>query len=154
VSAAGGVREVAKLTEGEIPEIVVVISVNAETDPPKKLDLSAASPSFAALMGAVSGSQIRRINFETLQLTRESLRNWVNQANRQGLPMRAYMVEVALDNLTDPEERDRLKNLPTSFKLKDEEVDALRAAGRTLLEESPDFQDLLRSLEETESISP
>jgi len=45
------------------------------------------------------------------------------------------------------EEREYLKRLPTSFKLSDDQVDRLIAAGRNILRESPDYQavlDLLR----------
>jgi hypothetical protein len=43
-----------------LPKHLVVISVNAETEPPHNLDLSAAAPGVTALLNAVSGAQIRR----------------------------------------------------------------------------------------------
>jgi hypothetical protein len=39
-----------------------------------------------------------------------------------------------------------LANLPTSFRLSDEEVDRLRAGARRILTESDDFKKLLRDL--------
>jgi len=146
VAATGGLLEAEAALQREIPSRLVIISVNAETDPPRKLDLSAAAPGFAAMMNAVSGSQIRRYNFETLLLARESLENWVRDANAQGTHVEGYLIEVSFDNLKDPDERRRLKSMPTSFSLDDEQVDALRAAGRRLLAQSPQFQKLLRDL--------
>jgi NTE family protein len=146
LSAAGGLRQVAELTHVTVPPHLVVISVNAETDPPRKLDLSAAAPGFAALMNAVSGSQIRRYNFETLIFAKEATTNWVDQANEEGANIMGYLIEVSFDNIEDADERRELKGLPTSFSLDDDEIDHLRAAGRKLLEQSPDFQRLLTAL--------
>lgn len=43
-------------------------------------------------------------------------------------------------------QRHFFNNLPTSFSLKAEEVDKLKAAGRQLLKANPDFQRLVRKL--------
>jgi NTE family protein len=147
VSAVGGLRKLAEMTHVEMQKHIIIISANAETDPPRKLDLSAAAPGFAAMMGAVSGAQIRRYNFETLLFAREAMQNWIAKANREGAEVMGHVIEVSLDNIRDSDERRALKGIRTSFSLKDEEVDALRAAGRKLLEQSPDFQRLLAALE-------
>jgi NTE family protein len=146
VSTMGGLAEAGRLTHQKVPKHLVVISVNAETAPPRKLDLSSASPGFAAMMSAVSGSQIRRYNFETLLLAEESLSNWIARANAEGLDIEGHLIEVSFDNIRDPERRDRLKNLPTSFSLSDEQVDDLRAAARELLDQSPNFRRLRQVL--------
>jgi NTE family protein len=151
VSVAGGLEELVELANVEMPAHLVVISVNAETDPPDDLDLSAAAPGFAALMNAVSGSQIRRYNFETLVFAREALEAWVSEANRDGVDVMGHMIEVSFDNIEDEDARRALKGIPTSFKLNDEQVDHLRAAGRKLLEQSPDFQRLLEALAQERS---
>ena len=49
--------------------------------------------------------------------------------------------------LEDDEQRSYFKLLPTSFTLKDDDVDRLREAGRSILLESPDFQRLVRQLQ-------
>ncbi len=46
-----------------------------------------------------------------------------------------------------------LNALPTSFSLPDEDVDRLRAAGRTLLRESSAFQGALRAMDWPETAS-
>jgi NTE family protein len=56
------------------------------------------------------------------------------------------MIEVAFDMLDDPEERAYFHELPTSFKLDDEAVDRLIAAGRKMLQESPELGALLERL--------
>ncbi|MEO8740197.1 MAG: patatin-like phospholipase family protein [Casimicrobiaceae bacterium] len=55
-----------------------------------------------------------------------------------------YAIDVSFPELKDKAERDYLNQLPTSFVLKDEEVDRLRAAAAKIILESPDFQRLLK----------
>lgn len=146
ISAGGGLVSTAEILDTQLPEHIVMIAVNAETEPPRTLDLSRAAPSFAAMMRAVSGSQIRRYNFETLVLAREAVRNWTYEAARMGINTKAHVIEVGFENINDPAEKRQLQRLPTSFSLSDRDVDHLRDVGRRLLYESPDFQELLRAL--------
>lgn len=148
VSAAGGLPQTAAALHQKLPRHLIVIAVNAETDPPHKLDLSGAAPGFAAMMNAVSGAQIRRYNFETLIFARESLEHWQNKARADGYEVDAHLIEVSFDNIQDEERRDALKGLPTSFTLDDDEIDALRQAGRDLLQQSPDFQQMLVAIQD------
>ena len=57
-----------------------------------------------------------------------------------------YLIEVKFDALPDEAERAYFIDLPTSFKLSDEEVDKLRDAAHRILTQSEDFQRLLRDL--------
>ena len=61
-------------------------------------------------------------------------------------PVTAHLVEVSFDLSDSEEERDYLKHLPTSFKLSDEQVDRLIAAGRNILRDSPDFKKAIQLL--------
>ena len=60
--------------------------------------------------------------------------------------MTAHFVEVSFDLSDSEEERDYLKHLPTSFKLSDEQVDRLIAAGRKILRESAHFKAALEAM--------
>ena len=128
------------------PDHIVVIIVNAETEPSTKLNMTAVSPDLAATLGLVSGVQIRRANFDTLSLTQQVVRAMGEGLSKKGHPATAHMVEVSFDFSSTEEERDYLKHLPTSFKLSDEQVDRLISAGRNILRESPDFQAVLEAL--------
>jgi NTE family protein len=57
-----------------------------------------------------------------------------------------YVVDVSFAALNDKAERAFLNELPTSFVLKDEEVDRLRAAAAKIVLDSPDFQRLLKDV--------
>jgi NTE family protein len=146
VSTVGGAKAVLEVTQGDVPDHLVLIVVNAETDPNPAIDLSSASPSFASLMSSVSGGQIRRYNFETLMLASEALESWARELSTPERSIAGHMVYVGFDAFEDKEKRRYFKLLPTSFVLTDREVDTLRQAGRELLRASPTFQKLLEQL--------
>jgi len=146
-AAAGGADRFLDDVEVESPEYFIVIVVNAETDPNPKIDLSSASPSFAAMMASVSGSQIRRYNLETLLLAKESVARWGEIfSRRSGTPVQASLIEVSFDSIAQEDQRGYFKLIPTSFVLGDQTVDDLRAAGRKLLRDNPQFQEILKTL--------
>jgi NTE family protein len=147
VTAVGGIETARRVTGAEVPERMVVIVVNAETDPDPAIDLTAAAPSFASLMSSVSGGQIRRYNFETLLLTESLLDQWGRDLSSDEHRVTTHMINVSFDALEDPDERRYFNRLPTSFTLSEKQVDRLREAGRRLLRDSPDFQRLLREFE-------
>lgn len=57
-----------------------------------------------------------------------------------------YAIDVSFAALNDKTERAFLNELPTSFVLKDDEVDRLRAAAGRIIADSPDFQRLLEDI--------
>jgi len=147
LAIVGGIERYNKEMGFAIPDHIVVIVVNAETAPNPKLNMTAVSPGLGATLGLISGVQIHRANFETLDLTQRAVRTIGDKLTKaKGHPVTAHMVEVSFDFSDTKEEADYLKHLPTSFKLKDEQVDRLIAAGRKILRESPDFQDALKAL--------
>ena len=147
VSAAGGAKDLLDRLSVVPPEHFIVIVVNAETDPNPTIDLSAKAPSFAALMGSVSGSQIRRYNLETLLLAEESVKQFSNLFSKEtGKPTEAHLIEVSFDSIGQEDRKKYFKRIPTSFSLKGETVNELRQAGRDLLRLNPLFQDFLRNI--------
>jgi len=147
VEAAGGIEEARKVRGIEsFPKRLVVIVVNAETDPNPAIDLASAAPSFAQLMNSVSGGQIRRYNFETLLLVQSLLDTWSRDLSNRDHPVEYYFVNVSFDNFKDEARRRYFKRLPTSFVLTHRQVDDLEKAGRELLRESREYQKLVEAL--------
>ena len=146
LEAMGSLDMALEAMRAELPDRMVVISVNAETEPDPGINLSAASPGFAATMSTVSGGQIRRYNFETLMLTHQLLKNIEANARESGRPLDTFMVEVSFERLPDAEDRLYFKHIATSFKLSEREVDDLIWVGRDLLLASPEYQRLVRHL--------
>jgi NTE family protein len=60
-----------------------------------------------------------------------------------------YPIDVSFAALTDKAEFDYLNQQPTTFVLAPEAVDRLRAAPGTIIPASPEFQRLLKDLDES-----
>ncbi len=58
-----------------------------------------------------------------------------------------YLVEASLRDIADPKERKKMMEVPTTFKLAPEQVQSLVTAGRSLLDQSPEFQRLVKDLQ-------
>jgi NTE family protein len=144
----GGLQQVLEHGYFGEPRQIVMIVVNAETEREfQERDDGLIATGLATLVGAVSGIQIRSFNFETIELVRTSFEGWAaDLARRRGHPVGFELVDLYFDGLSDPRERAYLRNLPTSFRLPDEAVDRLRAAGRELLRSSPEFQRALAGM--------
>jgi NTE family protein len=146
VAAMGGIEHMRQIDGIATPDHVVVVVVNAETEPDPAIDLSAAAPSLAASLNLVSGSQIRRYNFETMLLSRSAVAEFGSELSTPEKQVTSRLIDVNFADLTDEDEQRYFKRLPTSFVLSDEQVDRLREVGQRLLRESPQFQDLLEIL--------
>jgi NTE family protein len=155
----GSVWESIKGTPAEKVQKVVIIVVNAETEPDKKWDRIEKIPPFGAMSSAYSSIAIERYNEETLALLKESVKSWKNEIKtgrcKGGVVSSGsgscgdidfYVVEVKFDALQDDTERVYFKRLPTSFKLSPERVDQLRDVAHRLLGQSEEYQRLLRDL--------
>jgi NTE family protein len=131
---------------------VLLIVVNAQTEPDLDLeDTGNFFQSLALMAGITSGIQIRRFNFETLELVRTSFERWADRISSAGHPFAFHMAEVSFSHVRDPERRRVLNNLPTSFVLDDEAVDELRGVAREGLRSSEQFQEFLRALQAEET---
>jgi NTE family protein len=149
VLLAGGIFERMQQVGASVPSHIVVIVVNAEVHPKPRFNLAAATPSITTMLSAVSGTQIYSYNFETLELLRESLKDWAATLppSERGQHVQTHVVELAFESLADERERDFFNEVPTTFTLPQATVDRLIAVGRTLLRESREFQGFLAAVE-------
>ena len=58
-----------------------------------------------------------------------------------------YDVHIGFEEVTDPDLRDEVRTLPTSFKLKRTQVDALREAADDALTNSATFNEFLQAMQ-------
>jgi NTE family protein len=132
-------------------DAIAVIVVNAEVHPAPRFDLGAKAPGLAAVIGAVSDTQIYGYNFDTLEMMRESLQTWARQLPpaRDGRPVRTHLIDIGFELIEDEKERKYFERVPTSFTLSKETVGRLIAVARRLLRESPEYQALLGDLQRT-----
>jgi NTE family protein len=148
VELAGGAERRFREFGAVSPQHIVVVAVDAEVNPLPDFSETPWPPSLAEVVGAMTGGQINRMTFETIERMRSTLEVWAGQLppGADGKPAQVHMIELAFDLFDDPEVRAYYDALPTSFALEDEQVDRLIWAGRELLKQSPQYQDLLDAL--------
>ena len=147
---------------GAIRRIVLIV-VNSRSAPKTDWDRVEDPPGLFAQLTQTAGVPIDRYSFETIEIMkdREEIYAWrreivVLRARLAGkteaeaeasipLPkLTLHTMDMSFDAIKDPKVRERLMNMPTTFVLPAEDVDALREAGGKLLRESADYQELLR----------
>ena len=82
LAVLGGIERYSEKFGFGTPDHIVVIVVNAATEPSDKLNMKAVSPDLAGTMSLISGVQIRRANFETLDLTQRAVRTIGEKLNK------------------------------------------------------------------------
>ena len=145
---------------------LVVIVVNAATSPKSDRDETASVPGLIDTLSTAAGVPIDNYSFDTVDLLKKTMKEYgedtklVETCNRLSaakgeqcaLKLDAphevdlYPVQVAFQYIASREERRWFQNLPTSFELPRETVDRLRAVGRQLLAEDPQYRNLMRAL--------
>jgi NTE family protein len=143
---------------------IIIFVVNSHSSPRTTWDETENSPGNIQVLLQATGVPIERYSFETMELLRDTVARWNTfRRIRDSVAFSAdkdpalkevlnapdvdlYAIDVSFPALEDKAEFDYLNNLPTSLVLPDAAVDRLRAAARTIILESPDFQRLLRDV--------
>ncbi|MCP4639932.1 MAG: patatin-like phospholipase family protein [bacterium] len=130
---------------------VLIITVNAEVKAPRLWDMTPTplgliDTLFAAGTTPISNFTLAEIEYIRLLIENHRLQNAV--ADLHGGPEYrhtpdTHFVEVSFDYVSDSAERAALNEIPTSFKLKREEVDRVRAAADGVLRDHAGFQAFL-----------
>lgn len=147
----------------EAVDKVVVIVVNAATQPATERDQSPAVPGLVDVVTSAATVPLDNYSADTVALLKAKVKEFnagydhlrdceaVLQEECPGSkldagllhPVDLYVVEVAFDYLADADERRRFKNIRTSFSLPADTVDALKRIGCTLYRDDPALTDLL-----------
>ncbi len=147
-------------------EKLVVIVVNAATDPQPSRDGSADVPSVLDVLSTAATVPLDNFSFDTVNQLRSvvkeyntsvALRKKCNKILKKHCPaaklpdgelyeLDLYLVQVAFDFIKDPQTRFKYKNLPTTFNLPAATVDDLIEMGGKLLHQDKDFRRLTGNL--------
>jgi predicted acylesterase/phospholipase RssA len=150
---------------------LVIIAVDARTDPPETLSRQEASPGLADVFMKTATVSMETVSLDTIglalerQTAREQAQTDIRECNKKldacradtprfptlAQEIRTCFVHIDFEGLPSPR-REELLSLPTSFALSQEQLTKLREAAATLLEGSTDFQTLLRVLREEPSM--
>lgn len=135
------------LGAGELQK-VVLITVSAETRPDMSLDRIESVPTLLQVVRNVKDIPINHNSFETAELFRARFENLARAQgpDNDGPAVDFYLVEVALEGISDEAERERFMSIPTSLSLPDESVDRVKAMAARLLMDSAEFGRLLHDL--------
>jgi NTE family protein len=148
-------------------DTLAIIVVNSRKDK----DISFAKKDYSIplieTLGVASSVPLDHYSFETMEILRGNMKRWrksiaegrckemksraVAEGKNESVAShdctaRTYLIEVSFDALEDKTEKEYLMDLPTSFQLKPEDVDRLTKAAWQILNESDEFQDLIRNL--------
>lgn len=155
-----------KINQGKVKKLVVVV-VDARTDPKKDIDMTQRSPSLLTVIDTIASVPMSNYSFETVQELIQTLNEWgkdreAYSACKQMLgdacpdakipfkappPVDTYGIYVGFDQIKEPKGREYFLNLPTTFYLKKDDVDKLRTIGPEILDQSKHFQDLCAVLQ-------
>lgn len=144
-------------------EELVVFVVNAKTQPPEHLDEKESPPNLIDVAYKTSTVSMDNYSFETVQMIGDMLNISSRAAKgiidcqtvidqhcssgyqlpKMGHQFNVTVIEINFLNVLDPEKRERLLSLPTSFSLTKPQVDELIHVGGELLEQSTAFNDLI-----------
>lgn len=142
---------------------LVVIVVNAATDPATRRDQTPDVPSVIDTVTTAANVPLGNYSTDTLEIlrrTRKEFEDPINQINgckalaaAKGAQctldilaphqVEFYPIEVGFDYIDSAVERNWFKNLPTTLELPRETVDRLRAVGRRILGEDAEFRRLM-----------
>ena len=154
-----------RMNKKKIDKLVVIV-VNAATNPATDRDQAAAVPGLIDTLTTAATVPLDNYSFDTVELLSKTVNEFNTDARLVGdcnrlsarkgeqcalnLPaphkVDLYSVQVAFEYIASPEERTWFRNLPTTFELPRETIDKLRAVGRRLLNEDPQFQNLMKAL--------
>ncbi len=128
------------------PRHIVVLMVNAATETNEDMDLSNKEPSAFGVVGAVTNLQLTRYDTDSMLLNREKVEKWAAALSTPEQAVKTHYIDVSIQKIKHPETLAFFNAIPTSFALEDEQIDKLIKAGRQLLRDDPEFQQLLLDL--------
>jgi predicted acylesterase/phospholipase RssA len=145
---------------------LVVIVVNAATNPATERDQTPSVPGLVDTLTAAATVPLDHYSFDTVELLGARVNEFNEEARliagcrklaaKKGtqcaldIPaphqVELYPVQVAFEYIEKADERAWFRNLPTTFELPRDAIDKLRAVGRRLLAEDPGFKQLMKAL--------
>ncbi|MCK5915115.1 MAG: patatin-like phospholipase family protein [Deltaproteobacteria bacterium] len=146
IELAGGVKLFLKSVGQKLPRRIVIIAVNASTDPGFDISATNKTPSLKEMGTAISNIQLHRYNAATMALMKRALERWAKELSTPEQEAVPYFIQLNFRQIKTHQKRSFLNAIPTSFSLNDKQVDGLIEAGREMLLANPEFQRLLTDI--------
>ena len=153
------------INKGEIDKLVVIV-VNAATNPATKRDDTPRVPGLVDTLTAAATIPLDNYSFDTVQLLKSAVADY-NEADtiisgciavaKRSNPechlnlkrphhVELYPIVVSFDKIKDRATRTKFKNLPTNFQLPKATVDSLIKVGQQLLKQDPQYKRLMKDI--------
>jgi NTE family protein len=153
-SVGGGIEPLMRYWGVKNVRKLVVLAVNAETDP-DVMDFGGDQiPTLFKAMSSLIDVPINRYSADSISLlrlgvkmVREKLQNKPRSADSPfAEDAEIYFINASLNELDDLAEREALRRIPTTLYLSDEQIDRLLLAAAKLLRNDPEYQRLMRDI--------
>jgi hypothetical protein len=160
--SSGFIRKL--INDGAIEKFVLII-VNARPDSGDTISKDESPPGLSVVAVKTATIAMDNYSVETIEVMKElrdmrvraqnniaACRRLLAQCpNPPRLPglaadIEPYVIEINFEAIPDPERRKYFLRLPTNFALSRDQVDALVGIGPALLDEAPEFKELMESL--------
>jgi NTE family protein len=148
VSLSGGVQNIRdkRFKNKTLPKRLVVIVVNASTTTENSIGKSKSLPSIGDTLGAVTDIQLHLYNTETNTLLKEELMRWAKAVSTEEHTITPYFIELDVTGIEKHEDRVFFNRVPTSFSLEKEQADRLIELAKGMLQNNPEYKQLLNDL--------
>jgi NTE family protein len=140
-----------RMNNGQI-DTLLVISVDAKPSEESHINEKKNAPGLIKVFGVVTSTPMANYSTDTVHDFHADFDQWrkdqlaAEVAGMEVHNVQFYDVHIGFDEVTDPALRDEVSDLPTSFKLKRQQIDALRHAADDALTNSVTFNEFLQSM--------
>lgn len=134
-------------------DTLLVISVDAKPANDSDISEKKNSPGLLKVFGIVATTPMANYSSDTVHDFHAAFDRWrKDQRELEAIGEEVHMVDfydvhIGFEEITDPGLRDEVSTLPTSFKLKQRQVDALREAANDALTNSATFNEFLEAMQ-------
>ncbi|WP_375750525.1 patatin-like phospholipase family protein [Vibrio sp. HN007] len=152
-----GRMEFLEQTKEQILPHYVIISIDASAKPETDLESSPVPPGISETISAMTDVQLHRFNATTYGLIEKWREDYTAMTSKMmGASVETYLININLSELAiDNEDKHRfLNDIPTSFSLEKEQVDALIKEGSSQLQNHPDYIRFLSNISEQAEFHP
>ncbi|MEZ9242226.1 patatin-like phospholipase family protein [Vibrio splendidus] len=136
-------EELKNLYDTQHARPIVIISVDASTNPESGIGESIEAPSMKQTVDVITDIQLHCYNDTTKDLIVDELQSWSELASHQGRKVSPHFIEISLNKSDNSAKRYLLNQIPTDFMIDKENVDLLIEEGNKQLVADPEFQNFL-----------
>lgn len=128
---------------------IVVISVDASTEPELGIGQNVDFPTVAQTLNSITDIQLHRYNDATKALFIDSMEQWASEASNENLEVIPHFIQVGFEHTKDPIARQQFNQVPTDLTIDTDTVDAIVHEGQVQLKENQTYQAVVEQLVNT-----